>query len=147
MKEIQRFIAESLKGVSGQITSVQNALDNKITEMANQVSVNVKEEINTLKESMNTFASNVTNQIALIENKLTKHDTRLDNNEDDIERITLLNQVRIVGLPFNENEKLTEFFIKLSIAIGYSTENAASIPALRRIPIKKYGIITDSRTI
>lgn len=147
MEEIQKFIAESLKGVCGQIANVQNALDIKITEMANQVSGNVKEEINTLKESMDTIASNVSNQISLIEDKLTNHNTRLDNNEDDIERITLLNQLRIVGLPFNDNENLMDFFNKLSKVIGYSTENTASMPSLRRIPLRKNGMITGSNTI
>lgn len=147
MEEIQKFIADSLKGVSSQIAEVQSALDNKITEMASEVSGNVKEEINTLKDSMDSFASNVTSQISLIETKLTTHDERLDNNEDDIERITLLNQLRIVGLPFSENENLIDFFIKLSNAIGYSMESPSSIPSLRRIPSRKNGIATGTNTI
>lgn len=115
--------------------------------MASQVSGNVKEEINTLKESMDSFALNVTSQISLMETKLTKHDTRLDNNEDDIEKVILLNQLRIIGLPFNENENLNDFFMNLSKAIGYSTETQASIPSLRRIPYRKNGITTGSNTI
>lgn len=147
MENIQRILAESLKGVSEQLNDVSNKLDDKITSLAEKVSEDVKKEIHTLRTSMDTFTSTMSTQITLIESKLNNHDNRLLNNEDDIERVSLLNQLRLTGIPFNENEKLSELFITLANHIEYPINESANIPTLKRIPMRKNGIITGSNTI
>lgn len=147
MENIQRMIAESLKGVSDQLNDVSNKLDGRISLLAEKVSEYVKKEISSLKTSMDTFTSTISSQITVIESKLNNHDYRLSNNEDDIERISLLNQLRLVGIPFNTNENLTELFESLANFIEYPINDSANIPTLKRIPMKKDGITIGSNTI
>lgn len=143
MEDIKKFIAEQLAGVSKQITDTKNALDQKISSLDDDL----KNDLSNIKLAMDSFSSNVTHELSSLKSEIIKHDQRINNNTDDIDRIQLLNQLRVTGVPSSENEDLKLVFDKIAIEIGYDNNDPNGIPLIRRIPLRKNGLTIGSNTI
>lgn len=79
---------------------------------------------------------------------MNSHEQRLDNNEDDINRLRYANDLRLIGIPHVQNENLVQIFQTLASIIGYdSVINATKI--MERLPARNKitGIVTASPTI
>lgn len=147
MDEIKKLIMNSMETLTSKLNETQTALDDNISQMGNSISENLKGEITQLKLSMDSSSDNITQRMTSIENELKVHNNKLSRNEDDINRITLLNQLRLTGCPFIEGENLFNIIKPIADNIGYSFENPSAIPIMRRIPIRKNGTVIGSNTI
>lgn len=147
MEEIEKIIKKSLLGVTNKITEAQESLDNKITQMGNTISNEFKTEIDALKSAMDSFQTDISNRVSCFETELDDHNKRLTNNEDDIDRVTLLSQLRITGYPYKDDENLNDLFTTIANEIGYSMIEPSKVPMLRRLPFTKNGITSGSNTI
>lgn len=147
MDAIRELIESSMKVVSQQITTTQNALDNKISSLRTQISDDVKEKIDGLQQSLATFSNNVNTEIVNMKLELKHQSDRIQVNEDDISRVTLLNQLRITGILPSQNENLRSIFEKIAKEIDYNIDDSTKIPHLRRILSRKNGVISQTNTI
>lgn len=73
----------------------------------------------------------------------------MDNTEDDINRLKLAADLRLIGFPCVQNENLFESFTKIAAIIGYDTSLHISVPMIERVPIRNRltGLFTPSATI
>lgn len=147
MEAIKELIESSMNIVSQQITSSQNALDNKISSLRSQISDDVKEKIDGLQQSLAAFSNNVNIEIANMKLELKHHGDRLQLNEDDISRVTLLNQLRITGILPSQNENLKTIFEKIALEIDFNINDSTKIPHVRRIMSRKNGVLSHTNTI
>lgn len=61
---------------------------------------------------------------------------RINNTEDDIQRVRLNLDLKVTGLVYKNDENLNELFLKLSSEIDFNPNSMACTPTLDRIPIK-----------
>lgn len=62
--------------------------------------------------------------------------SRIKSVERDFDRVKLLNEVKIIGIPPAENENLDNIFKTLAQFIGFDTSIAIYVPAIQRLPIR-----------
>lgn len=107
-------------------------LDSKFTELASKVNSDVQAIKNTVTE----FQNKIVTDIDSMNSTLQHHSVRLDNNEDDIQRVQLSQDVRLVGFAVKENENLVEIFRKIADNIGFAIGNNVGMPTVERMPTK-----------
>lgn len=147
MEEFKKMIESSMANVSKQIKETQNTLNDKISSLGNDIRDDMKSQINSIQNSLSTFSSNVNNEIGSMRNELNKHSDHRSIHDDDISRITLMNQLRISGIQSTPNENLLSIFKGISNEIKYNIDDPISIPHMRRIINRKNGTMAVTNTI
>lgn len=142
--DLKNLIIKLETNLCQRIESSQNILGNSINDLSN----NVNSEVQSLKSSVDNFKSEISASITSFDTRLSAHEMRLDNNEDDINRLRYASDLRLNGISFTQNENLVQIFHTLSSIIGYDSVNNA-IPLLERLPSrnKTTGIMISSPTI
>lgn len=141
-QELKNMIASlsTLSGSLGQkIDDSRIALENKFTcldskfsELASQVNT----EVQSIKNSVAEFHNKITNDIDAMNEMLKNHANRLDNNDDDIQRVQLSQDVRLIGFAVKDNENLNEIFRKVATEIGFAIGD--TMPGIERMPMKNH---------
>lgn len=129
MDEIKSLI----DGLSKQVTESQSVLGNQIKDLKSEL----KSDVTDINGKLNDIQNKVDSKLTTFEVELSNQTFRMDNVEDDIKRVTLLNQLRILGFPTYDNNMLNTVFSKIASKIGYSTEKPIDIPSIKQIPMKK----------
>lgn len=119
--------------MSKQIQKSQEELNKNIESMSADIRTDMKGQIETLQNSLNTFSSNINSEISIMKNVMDNHDEHLNLHDDDIQRVTLLNQLILTGISPTQNENLKSIFETIAKHINYNTNDPMSIPQLRRI--------------
>lgn len=134
-----------IQSISKQLTDTQGSVENKISILGTKIDT----EISTITTQFNGFAADVKSEIISIESQLKAHSDRISYTEDDVKRITMLNQLRVLGFPAVINENLRCIFDSLATDIGYVPQSDSEIPTISRIPMinKQTGAVTSSGTI
>lgn len=76
---------------------------------------------------MDDFKFNISAGISSINERLNSHEQRLDNNEDDINRLRYANDLRLTGIPHVQNENLVQIYQTLSAICENLTKKNATI--------------------
>lgn len=147
---------EELKNMIGSLSSTVNqigqkiddtrlVLENKFTDLASQVN----NDVQALQTSVTEFQTKITSDMDAINLTLKNHADRLDNNEDDVQRVQLSQDVRLVGFAVKENENLIEIYRKVAEEIGFATTDNIGVPTIERLSTKNHttGQIMLSPTI
>lgn len=144
-KMSQKDIDELKSFMQSLVTTSQTSIESKL----NEFSSNVHDEVRQIKESIDTLKSDLNNDVDSIKNHIAKHTERMDNNEDDINRLKLIADLKLIGVPFKQNENLFETFNKIAAAIGYNSSLGANMPFVKRILMrnKATGTMIESHVI
>lgn len=126
---LTKLIQKSNENIQNQIESSQNTLVHKFNDLATSLST----EVTAIKTSVDEFKFNVSNDISELKTHLSLHEHRINNTEDDIQRLKRSLDLRIVGFPTKENENLVTIFEKISNEIGYASHSSAVIPSIERM--------------
>lgn len=115
-------------------------LDGQFVNLAEKVNTEVKE----IKTTVSEFHNKISSKIESMNYTLQQHTYRLANNDDDMQRIQLSQDVRLVGFAVKENEDLVGIFRKLANHIGYSVGDNIGLPLIERITKKSCNWSTDA---
>lgn len=145
INEIKKCIVESNNSLLAKMESTHSSLESKIDGLASQVSA----EVSTLKESFEQLRSKVSCDVNEIENILHEHTTRIENNEDDLERMQLNSDLRISGFPVRDGENLLDLYHYISSEIGYDSNFQTYPTSIERVPMlnRATGLQMPSTTI
>lgn len=145
ISDLKSLIEASRTSLSEQIKHSQDNLEAKFNDLATKVNIDVSALTGTIDE----FKTKVSTEFDNINAQLSEHTQRIENNEDDIQRVKLLGDLRVTGFPAKENENLREIFDKIAKEIGYKINADTVIPTIQRIPIKNRatGVTVASATI
>lgn len=145
MSAIKSLFADMKNDIEKKIGASQSSIETKLKEL----NANVNAEVNELKKSVDDLKSKVGAELQTLNKQITEHKQRLDNNEDDINRLKLSADLRLNGIPYAPNENLIELFHKIAIEIGYDSSMNTNVPLMKRIPIKDKitGIMVESSII
>lgn len=130
--EMKKLITQSYGAIESKITSSQTQLESKFDNLA----TNVNNEITSLKTCVIDLEKKVINDVNEIKLQLNNHTQRIDNNEDDLQRVQLSQDLRLTGFAHKDNENLLDIFNKIANEIGFEMSAGTSAPTLERIPIK-----------
>lgn len=145
VSELKKLLASVQNGIESKIITSQNTIENKLNDLSNKVDF----EVQTLKTSVEEFQNNIGSNINSIYAKLNSHEQRLDNTEDDIQRLRYACDLRLTGIPHIHNENLLNIYNTLASIIGFDNSNTAITPILERLPIRNRatGLMIASPTI
>lgn len=143
--ELKKLITETKNGIENRINDSQTSIESKL----NEFTTSVKAEVQTIKNSVEQFKTAVGTDIVSIRSRIQENSKRIDNTEDDINRLKLANDLRLIGFPYIQNENLFDLFAKIATIIGYDTTLHISVPIIERVPIhnKATGTLMPSSTI
>lgn len=116
-----------------QIVESHNIFKTEMTQLVENLKSEFKSEIESIHTKFDESTAKIGEKIVVIDEKLVDFDTRMTHIEKDIERIAHLNQLKLIGIPFTDNENLVNVFTKLANVIGYDITNPSNIPSLARV--------------
>lgn len=132
IEDLRLLILSSSSKVEDKIDSSQSTLETKLNDLATCVNT----DISTLKESVDDFKANVTSELGTIKQHIDNHSHRLDNAEDDIQRLQRNQELRLVGFQHKDNENLSELFGTIANVIGFNNNNNSLVPIMSRIYVR-----------
>lgn len=130
--ELKKLITQSSEAIENKIYSSQKSLESKFSELA----IKVEGDVSKLKSSMDEFKAEVSGELHDVKVQLSSNTPRIDNTEDDIQRIQRSSDLRVIGFPVKENENLFEIFKAIANEIGFEINSQFCTPTIERIPIK-----------
>lgn len=149
MEEIKEFIKNSLiestATINNSIQSSQASLETKL----NDLSTKLEAEVNSIKSCVNEFKTDVNNELCAFKNQLNEHSMRIDNTQDEIERLKRSLDLRLTGFPPKDGENLSDYIVQIASETGFNFFTQANFPLIDRIIFrdKKTGQITQTNTI
>lgn len=145
MDELKNLITSSTSNIENKIETSQLALENKFQDLASKVN----DDITTLKASVDEFKCNITADITSVNKCITEHTNRLDNVEDDIQRMQRNLELRLIGFMHKDNENLLDLFDKIATVINFDCRSCTNAPTLERLLIKNRitGLMMPAHTI
>lgn len=152
LQRIETKLIDTNNKIDGNTLAINEkamSLEKKIEDSYIKVKEEFQSELKKLNENID---SNIKTQITQIESKLEKNTQKLNEeinsirqqiNEsskpsvssvnNDFDRLMLINDLKVVGIPYRDDENLHDVFTKIAAIIGYDTTNPTSIPYMRRI--------------
>lgn len=130
--ELKRLLATSTCSIENKIAVSQTAVETKVNDLASKF----KEDINSIKESVAGLSSKVGEEIVGIKRNLIEQSERLDNTEDDIQRLKLSQDLRLVGFVCKQNENLLDLFYQIANAVDFAIDERSGAPTLERPQFK-----------
>lgn len=127
--------------LSAQVTQAHESLHSQIGELKS----NLKGDVANINQNLNDIKDKVDIELQSFESDLKTQTNRIDCIEDDVKRITMLNQLRVLGFPPCDSAALTSAFNHIASKIGYTTTNPIDVPSIKQIPLKKKDDETTAR--
>lgn len=144
MDEFKQLLGEVTKEIGERIDSSNTSLSTKFDNLATHVC----NEVTSLKSSVDNFKAEVACELGTVNTTLANQNIRIENTEDDIDRLKRINDLRLTGILPTENENLFQIVERFAIAIGYSSFGQIAV-SFERIPVRDRitGQLTHSNTI
>lgn len=135
MEELRNLVTDSTRAIETKINQSQQSVEGKINVLTNKVDY----EVNEIKNSVNEFKSNVAHEITSIKTQIVIHNHRIDNTEDDVQRIERNQALRLTGIAAKNNENLLNYLTIIADQIGYDLSSGTNIPLFERLKVKDRG--------
>lgn len=132
IKQLTDLIRNMKDGIENKIIASQSSIETRIDDLTTTINTEVRE----LKSSFDELKTSLGGDIDTLKQHMNEHKQRLDNNEDDINRLKLSADLRLNGIPFNQGENLIELFRVIATAIGYDTSISNNMPLMKRMPVR-----------
>lgn len=115
-------------------TKVKNELHAEIKKLSDSVEQNMKNQINKMEEKIDQVTKQFNNELTSIRKNVSESMNAVEpTKNDDFDRLLIINDLKIVGIPYKDDENLLEIFMKIASFIGYDTSSPLAIPSFRRI--------------
>lgn len=134
MSELRDMIGAMNKNIEQKIDDSRSTLESQFNNFAAQV----KDEVQSIKQTVNEFQTKICHDIDSMSSTLKNHADRIDNTEDDIQRVQLSQDLRLIGFAVKENENLVDIFRIVAEEIGCPISANANMPTIERIPMKNH---------
>lgn len=130
--EITKLISQSQKSIENKIHESQTSLETKFDDFSAKINV----DVTAMRTAIDDFKTEITSEMNTVKEQVFSHTQRLDDTEDDIQRLKRSQDLRLTGFPVKDNENLVEIFTSIAKEIGYDTNTQLTVPSLERIPFK-----------
>lgn len=138
--EIMKMITKLTEQQNSHFTSLKDSmatqgtqLKNELTQLINGIKEEFRSEIESTNKKIEAATETFSHKIDDTNNLVSSLEARVINVEKDYERLSGMNELKLIGIPISENENLSNIFTNLSKLIGYDTSNTINIPSMARI--------------
>lgn len=130
--ELKQLLINSHQEIDNKITSSNASIESKLTSISSKIET----DLSTVKNAIDDFTCEIRSDIQSVQKQLNEHGRRLNNSEDDIQRVKYSGDLRLNGFTPSNDENLYEIFKKVSIEIGCEGFLSSNTPVIERIPIR-----------
>lgn len=134
LQDLKDLISTMSKSIEHKIDESRSTLENRFTNLETQV----KDDVQSIKQTVSEFQAKILHDMDSMNATLKNHADRLDNTEDDIKRVQLSQDIRLVGFAVTDNENLVEIFRKIADEIGFANGEISAMPTIERMPTKNH---------
>lgn len=135
-ESVKQMFTKHTTQVDKAISELKNDIKTELLQQNEQLRQELKADLNALNTKVNEATGTLAKQIKSVDLAVTSCTNRLNATERDFDRIKLMNEVKIIGIPPASNENLDEVFMKLATVIGFNTSTAINIPTTKRLLIR-----------
>lgn len=128
LKSATNANTDALKLIAEQNTLIKD----EMTQLLNGIKIEFKAEIDKIQNKIDTSSETFNHKVNEISNSISNLEARVEHVEKDHERFSRMNELKLIGVPFIENENLSITFIKLAELLGYDASNTINIPSISR---------------
>lgn len=132
-KTIQPTMAVTLGDLEAMFEKQTATINQNMKTVGDELKLSFLDEIKKLHERVDAIESNVSDQISCLRTDVDTCINRLNSNDDDLIRISKLNELKINGIAHTNNENVRDIFCAIANHIGYDTSCPTSIPDIVRM--------------
>lgn len=111
---------------------VQNTIKSEIKSLGDELKAALNEELAKINDRVDHIEVNINNQISELKLEVGNNLERLSTTDDDVLRMSKIDELKINGITHVKGENLQEIFKSISQVIGFDTSNPTHIPNLVR---------------
>lgn len=132
-KTIQPTMSITLADLEAMFEKQTATLNQSMKTMGDELKLSFLDEIKNLHERVEAIESNVSVQISCLRTDVDTCINRVNSNDDDLIRMSKLNELRINGIAHTSNENMHDIFCSIANHIGYDISSPTSIPDIVRM--------------
>lgn len=132
-KTTQPIMTVTLADLEAMFEKQTATLNQSMKTMGDELKMSFLDEIKKLHERVDSIEVNVSDQISCLRTDVDTCINRLNSNDDDLVRISKLNELRINGIAHTNNENVHDIFCAIANHIGYDISSPTSIPDIMRM--------------
>lgn len=116
-----------------QTENLKAFITNEIKSHCDALSANLGEKIDSINKRVDQIEANVNNQITALNQRVDSCIQHNLQNDDDIIRLTKLNELKISGIDYEKSGDLKQIFGSIAGVIGFDSSTELNVPSLYRI--------------
>lgn len=116
-----------------QTENLKAFITNEIKSHCDALSANLGEKIDSINKRVDQIEANVNNQITALNQRVDSCIQHNVQNDDDIIRLTKLNELKISGIDYEKSGDLKQIFGSIANLIGFDSSIEVNVPSLYRI--------------
>lgn len=137
--EFRATLRDELKTMGEELKiDLQNQLKEDIKVMGDGLKSELQGQIDRINTRIHVIEENINVQLNEMRGNVDKCNERSSVNDDDLIRLSKLNELRIKGIPYSNDENLNGLFGSISQQIGFDTNNPNHWPDLVRSYKRNY---------
>lgn len=121
-------------------------LNTSMQKLGDDIKSEFQAKINQLNEKIDSNQKNVQQQINELKSNVTQCMEHTTDTDDEMQRIMKLNELKISGIAYQNEEKLNEIFTEIAKLVQFDLTNVNNVPSLTRIYKRNKTTNTNSPT-
>lgn len=140
---------EHLDALHQQINESNITLKKQIDQVSDNIKTELKKDLDAINIKIDSSNEALTQKVNGMNDSMSNLKSRIIQVENDFDRISHLNELKLIGIPIKEGENLAEIFKQISAIIGFDSSTNTNIPLMSRLysKNKNTGDSTPSSTI
>lgn len=116
-----------------QLQSTRMELKTEIQQISESIKTEMKTELLKVNEKIDSTTELFEQKIISVNKNVSECIQRIEDSENDLDRLVLMNEVKFVGVPPTDNENLQGIFNSIAAFLGFDTTNPTNLPSLIRL--------------
>lgn len=116
-----------------QTQSIQTSMQNEMKILGDGIKAELQSQITQIHEKIDANQANVQSQINDLKVNVEKCTEQMNGTDDDFQRISKLNELKINGIAHTNNENLNEIFNEIAKLVEFDLSTVNNVPSIMRI--------------
>lgn len=112
---------------------IQTSMQNDMVSLGNAIKSELQTQIKHLNDKIEANQTNVQKQIDELKSNVDQCTNKMSNSDDDLQRISKLNELKISGISHTNDQNLNAIFNDIAKLVNFDVSNMSNVPTLTRI--------------
>lgn len=132
--ENQPLTLEAIRALLTEQTSlITTSLRSEMKTLGDEIKSEFQMKISQINEKIDANQENVQQQINSLKSNVAQCMEQATGTDDDMQRLLKLNELKINGIAYNNNENLCQIFTEIANLVQFNLNNVNNMPMLTRI--------------